>query len=212
MARKSSKTAHVLNLLTSGSNVDELLPENEQQEDELSVAKLIQKQPPVNKKARPKKSAAPKPSPAAEPEPVQESPAPEPPAPTEQTANAPPAESPEPAKAQETAPTSPPAAIPAAPEPAAAQENREDLYELVNLAELAIKEKAASVIERMNLCNCPKCKQDVIAFALNHSPSRYLPQSRVGNTEIDRYLADHGREVTAALVKSCIKVKATPRH
>ncbi len=219
MPKKSSKTAHVLNLLTTGSPSDEPSVDNEQQEEDISVAKLVQKQPAAKK--TPRKSPAAK----AEPKPVAEKPAAEepisPPPAQELSFTAPPTPepvqtaqppvAPEPAPLPEPTVQSAPASGTPAPSPAAVS-GADDLYELVNVAELAIKEKAASVIERMNLCKCAKCRQDVIAFSLNHLPARYLPQSRAGSIDIDRYLAEHGREVTAALVKSCIKVKANPRH
>ncbi len=219
MPKKSSKTAHVLNLLTTGSPSDEPSVDNEQQEEDISVAKLVQKQPAAKK--TPRKS----PTAKAEPKLVAEKPAamePTPPPPAQElsfTAPPPPQplQSTQPPVVPEQAPLPKPAVqtAPASgtPEPSpAAAIGGDDLYELVNVAELAIKEKAASVIERMNLCKCAKCRQDVIAFSLNHLPARYLPHSRAGSIDIDRYLAEHGREVTAALVKSCIKVKANPRH
>lgn len=227
MARKSSKTAHVLNLLTTGSAHDDLVQDIEQQDEEISVAKLIQKQP-AAKKVQPKKSspqkAAIEPKEAAEVIIEQE---PEPPMPEPETSTAQPEPAytappepvqPAPQPVTATAPAAPAvaqveAAPPAPqPEPEARRTVDDDLYELVNIAELAIKEKVTSVTERMNLCDCIKCRQDVIAFALNLLPSRYLPQNRAGSLEIDRYLSEHGREVTAALVKACIKVKASPRH
>lgn len=218
--KKSSKTAHVLNLLTTGSPGDEPTVDSEQQEEDISVAKLVQKQPAAKKPPRNRPAAKAEPEPAAE-KPATEPSIPVPPA-QELSFTAPsspqpvqvaqPPVAPQPAPLPEPAAQTPPSSGTPQPSPPAAASGGDDLYELINVAELAIKEKAASVIERMNLCKCVKCRQDVIAFSLNHLPARYLPQSRAGSIDIDRYLAEHGREVTAALVKSCIKVKANPRH
>ncbi len=219
MPRKSSKTAHVLNLLTTGSANDEPTADTEQQEEDISVAKLVQKQP-VTKKSQQRKSTAAKAEPqAAAPQPAETGSTP-----AEQTLSFTAQPDPEPVPTVEPPIVPEPAALPEPavqtaqpstspnPTPPSTIPNNDDVYELVNVAELAIKEKVSSVIERMNLCKCVKCRQDVIAFALNHLPARYLPQSRAGSIDIDRYLAEYGREVTAALVKSCIKVKANPRH
>lgn len=222
MGRKSSKTAHVLNLLTAGAS-DEVLTESDQPEEELSVAKLVQKQPARTKKASPAKdnqepavTAEPLNPPAAvsakmqpetmiapEPIPAEAPPEPQPTSPLPFTEAAPPAFNPAPTPRSSPVAAQEPAPLPNAPN---------TLHNLVNIAEYAIANKVDEIIERMNVCRCNLCKKDIIAAALNLVPVQYVLAEDLQGNALELYLAENGKEVTAALVKACIKVKTNSRH
>ncbi len=239
MGRKSSKTAHVLNLLTAGAN-EEALAEGEQAEEGLSIAKMVQKQPSRTKKApvakephehlepMPKNDTPLTPAPTVGQE---ESPAPEKPSgfteevsqpepetihaasvdtpPDPVAANVPSSQSAVSAAAQppvEEIPINNPVS------PAVAREPEKELHHLINIAEYAITNKLDEIIERMNVCRCGLCRQDVAAVALNLMPVQYVSTEELRGDALEQYLAENGKEVTAALVKACIKVKTKPRH
>ncbi len=240
MGRKSSKTAHVLNLLTAGANED-AVTEGEQTEEGLSVAKMLQKQP-SRKKApaakAPHEPSEPKPkndtplaaepvisrdeSPASakpsgfaeevsqpEPEAIHAASVDTPPAPAASDASAQPVQSAVPVAVQppvEEVPASNPAPS------AAGKEPEKELHSLINIAEYAITSKIDEIIERMNVCRCNLCRQDIAAAALNLMPVQYVSTEELHGDALEQYLAENGKDVTAALVKACIKVKTKPRH
>ncbi len=228
MAKKSSnKTAHVLNLLTSGAR-DEAL-DAEKQDDGVPVAKPL----PVKKKAVPADAANRLLKTLKTPSATSRAYAPAA-APIEPHRVSPPPAEGEPLTQRDT-PTEQPAPVPtvtsltqenitpqtepreaarqsAAPEPVEpVSDTPKSGYDLINLAELAITQNIDTIIARMNVCTCTECRKDVAALALNTLPARYLTGG-AQSQELSRYLAEFGAQVTASLVKACIKVKTADRH
>lgn len=96
------------------------------------------------------------------------------------------------------------------------QENLKAVQEqsgLVNLAEVVAKEKVALVMERMRVCTCRTCVNDVLALALNSLPTKYVT-TQVGMQHFQRsaYEKQYETDILAALTKACVRVKASPRH
>lgn len=223
MGRKSSKTAHVLNLLTAGAS-DEVLTDGDQPEEELSVAKMVQKQPTRAKKASSVKDN-PEPAAAKPSDPPAAAPVTDQPKPITAQVEPIPAEArpePQPSLSSPIAEAAPPADTPApmhsspvanpVQEPATALNTPNTLHHLVNIAEYAIADKVDEIVERMNVCRCSLCKKDIVAAALNLVPVQYVLAEELQGNVLDIYLAENGKEVTAALVKACIKVKTNCRH
>lgn len=236
MARKSSKTAHVLNLLTTGAHDDVLedtaqeiaSPKNEEKQKEKPqpAKKQAAEAEPVNKaeaKAEPPKPAEPEPAapplqqvteePIIEPEPVIEPEEPagkEPEAKTELEPSLPIVVEQQKPIIKET-PAEPQEEIPPA-EPKHDAEQATAKKTIVNIAEISIAEKIDDVINRMNVCKCDLCRKDIMALALNNAPARYVAEENVPSILVSQYDNECGREVVAALVKACIKIKTQPRH
>ena len=204
MAKKSNKTEQVLKLITKDEEtIGKLAPEvvlKEKPAQELKVeAKLtIEIDPEVElKKKDPVTVEA-----AAEAEPER-------PASVEQPAVEP-AITPEPEPAAEPE---------MAPEPEVAAEKKpgrrrlEQGDPLLNLSEILVKEKAPDVMEKMRVCTCEACHNDVMALALNMLPTKYVTTDEGKQfLQLEMYKKQYETDVLSALTRACVRVKASPRH
>jgi competence protein ComFB len=85
--------------------------------------------------------------------------------------------------------------------------------ELVNIAEILAREKLALVMERMKVCTCRTCVNDVLALALNSLPTKYVTTDAGKQYfQLDVYKKQYETDILAALTKACVRVKASPRH
>ena len=204
MAKKSNKTEQVLKLITKDEEtIGKLAPEvvlKEKPSQELKVeAKLtIEIDPEVElKKKDPVTVEA-----AAEAEP-------EGPASVEQ-----------PVVEPTITPEPEPAAEPEmAPEPEVAAEKKpgrrrlEQGDPLLNLSEILVKEKAPDVMEKMRVCTCEACHNDVMALALNMLPTKYVTTDEGKQfLQLEMYKKQYETDVLSALTRACVRVKASPRH
>lgn len=205
--------------------------------DEPEIPAPAPKAPPT-----PVEVAAPVPQPAPAPvaaAPVVETPAPAPtpmevPAPVPQPAAVPAAESASGGKLSqdeiermlramveetESAPAAAPAPTPApapVPEPAPApisEPEDEDRAELFNIMQLLAEEKADKYIKMFGLCDCKRCRQDVLALTLNEISTKYVVMPRAELTiRNDMYRSHYDGEITVQILRACQKVMENPRH
>ena len=201
--------------------------------DEPEIPAPAPKAPPT-----PVEVAAPVPQPAPAPvaaAPVVETPAPAPtpvevPAPVPQPAAVPAAESASGGKLSqdeiermlramveetESAPAAAPAPPPV-PEPAPApisEPEDEDRAELFNIMQLLAEEKADKYIKMFGLCDCKRCRQDVLALTLNEISTKYVVMPRAELTiRNDMYRSHYDGEITVQILRACQKVMENPRH
>ena len=201
--------------------------------DEPEIPAPAPKAPPT-----PVEVAAPVPQPAPAPvaaAPVVETPAPAPtpvevPAPVPQPAAVPAAESASGGKLSqdeiermlramveetESAPAAAPAPAPV-PEPAPApisEPEDEDRAELFNIMQLLAEEKADKYIKMFGLCDCKRCRQDVLALTLNEISTKYVVMPRAELTiRNDMYRSHYDGEITVQILRACQKVMENPRH
>lgn len=84
---------------------------------------------------------------------------------------------------------------------------------LVNLAELLVKDNIEQIMKKMNACTCDTCTNDIMAFALNSLPTKYVTtDSGKQYVQLEIYRKQYEIDVMAALTKACVRVKASPRH
>jgi len=84
---------------------------------------------------------------------------------------------------------------------------------LVNIAEVLAREKISLVMERMKVCTCQTCVNDVLALALNSLPTKYVTTDAGKQYfQLDIYKKQYETDILAALTKACVRVKAAPRH
>ena len=235
---KSSKTAHVLNLLTKDSAGEAPQPEAEPEsaaspppspEEGAAAEQSLPLAPPILEVARTNDAqlamqikdalesellaeegpANPAPEAAREPEPA---PAPEPvPAPAPMPETVP---EPEPAPAPEPEPVPEPAPVPEpVPEPAPMPEPSPDDLVIVNIMESLVEAKAPRYISMFGLCPCERCTADVKALTLTNLQPAYvvLPRSEVG-AMLTVYESRYNSTVFAQLTRSCKVVMDKPRH
>lgn len=136
---------------------------------------------------------------------------------------------PQPPVRQAAAPADPPAfqaapEAPAAPAPEApsqeppaqqaadpVQEEEKPAY--INVMQLLVEEKADEYMKMFGICCCEKCRVDVRAYALNHLPPKYVVLSE--NERVPRltvYESRFSSDVTSQLIQACKKVMLTPHH
>ena len=134
-------------------------------------------------------AAAPAPAPVAAPAPV-EAPVPVPPA-------APPIPAPVPEPV---------------PEPISEPVD-EDRAELFNIMQLLAEEKADKYIKMFGLCDCKRCRQDVLALTLNEISTKYvvMPREELAIRN-DMYRSHYDGEITVQILRACQKVMENPRH
>ena len=132
---------------------------------------------------------------------------------------APPAPAPEPARAI-------PAAAPPAPEPApqpmaqpaapAAQAPRRKEYEApayVNVMEVLVREKAEKYMRASGMCCCDHCMVDVMAYTLSHLPPKYVVMGKGEMIpKLTFYEVQHSSDITTQLMRACEVVSKSPHH
>lgn len=82
-----------------------------------------------------------------------------------------------------------------------------------NIMETIISNKLDELTSKVTMCNCSKCRDDIMAFTLNHVPPRYVSTSSgelyikvasLSNEEV--------HEVTITLLKAIQIVSENPKH
>lgn len=94
---------------------------------------------------------------------------------------------------------------------ARAEELDESSY--VNVMQILVDEKADKYMEMFGLCQCERCKADVRAYALNHLPPKYVFMGR--NEMVPRltvYEIKYSSDLVAQLLNACRIVMETPHH
>lgn len=94
---------------------------------------------------------------------------------------------------------------------ARAEELDESSY--VNVMQILVDEKADKYMEMFGLCQCERCKADVRAYALNHLPPKYVFMGR--NEMVPRltvYESKYSSDLVAQLLNACRIVMETPHH
>ncbi|MFT3951810.1 MAG: late competence development ComFB family protein [Oscillospiraceae bacterium] len=81
---------------------------------------------------------------------------------------------------------------------------------MVNVSEHAVLKKFDAAFEKFASCKCTRCRQDIIAMALNNIKPKYIITSREDVEKIVEK-AD-SNEVMNAIMKAILYVKAHPRH
>ncbi len=90
------------------------------------------------------------------------------------------------------------------------QPEPEDGIVLVSLTEAMVAERLDPALEKLGCCRCDRCKKRAAALALNELPPNYVA-ARMEQIEA-LLLVGPGKEVTAAINRAVMRVKATPDH
>ena len=103
-------------------------------------------------------------------------------------------------------------AEPVVEEPAAEKPDEEEVI-CANIMEILVERKAETYMELFGLCCCDRCKMDVQALALTELPAKYVV---MGKNELPLRLSLYeGRmntAITAQILRACKVVLAEPRH
>ncbi len=219
---KTSKTAHVMNLLSKNRNA-EPAPAAESPAPQSSApapaAPAAPPIPPIISSINADAAVASQIKDALEAALVsEESPAqpavqtPPPAAPLPVQPASPPVAEEEPAPQQPAPPPAEDSAI-----PAATAETRDCAgYErpaYVNVMEVLVREKAEKYMRASGTCCCDQCMVDVMAYTLNHLPPKYVVMSKGEMIpKLTFYEVQHSSDITARLMRACDVVAKSPHH
>ena len=86
-------------------------------------------------------------------------------------------------------------------------------HHVINVVEIIANEKVVDIMERIQMCTCPKCISDVLALALNSLPTSYVT-SDAGKQyiQLNAYKKQFETDVAFALMRACLTVKESPNH
>lgn len=93
------------------------------------------------------------------------------------------------------------------------QQDQEEQPSYINVMQILVEEKADEYMKMFGICCCDKCRVDVRAYALNHLPPKYVVLSQ--NERVPRltvYESRFASDVTSQLIQACKKVMLTPHH
>ena len=116
---------------------------------------------------------------------------------------------------EELAESEPVAETPPAPVAVDSAAEKPDEEEVIcaNIMEILVERKAETYMELFGLCCCDRCKMDVQALALTELPAKYVV---MGKNELPLRLSLYeGRmntAITAQILRACKVVLAEPRH
>lgn len=93
------------------------------------------------------------------------------------------------------------------------ESNHADDSVLINTVQELTNDKADKYIRLFGLCSCKRCRNDVLAIALNHLPPQYVVMSRSEfQLRYDMYSNRYDGEITSQLLRACQEVMDHPRH
>lgn len=82
-----------------------------------------------------------------------------------------------------------------------------------NVMELLAEQMYDSIASTLDCCACPRCRADIIAYALNQLPPKYVGLQE-GEAYAKRFILqkEYRTRVMAALVRGAEIVRENPRH
>lgn len=83
----------------------------------------------------------------------------------------------------------------------------------INVMQILVEEKADEYMKMFGICCCDKCRLDVRALALNNLPPKYVVLSeRERIPRLTVYESRFASDITAKLIQACKQVMLTPHH
>lgn len=79
-----------------------------------------------------------------------------------------------------------------------------------NLMENMVLRKLDAAVRKFNCCGCDRCRRDIVAFALNLLPPRYVVADVRHVTQMEECVEEN--QVMGALIKAVLQVRSNPRH
>jgi len=81
-----------------------------------------------------------------------------------------------------------------------------------NYMEVVVGEELDKITKKnVDVCRCARCRNDILAHALNQLPSRYIVSNDM-YTKMDMLRGQFAIDVISRLVEAVEVVKANPRH
>ncbi len=92
-------------------------------------------------------------------------------------------------------------------------ENGEAKYRLRNHMEDVVSQKLDKLLPNVDMCKCEKCRMDVLAYALNLLPPKYVV-TEAGDlySRVSEFNAQSEIDVEVALTEAIKVVSNNPKH
>lgn len=92
-------------------------------------------------------------------------------------------------------------------------ENDKSMFKCVNVIEELVSAKIDEQIKKMNICDCPKCRLDILAYSLNNIKPSYVVSDRGSLFSKLAYCEKQGYADMAMIVtQACVAVSSNPQH
>lgn len=89
----------------------------------------------------------------------------------------------------------------------------EEDFIIVNIMEHLVKEKVEKYMEQFKVCTCSRCKADVMALALSGLPSKYVVINKNAVSPLlNFYSVKYTGQITVEITKAVMAVMKNPRH
>lgn len=91
---------------------------------------------------------------------------------------------------------------------------REEKNEVIlyNITENLVLSKLDATLKKMNCCRCDRCKEDIVAIALNSLKPMYVVGTKDTINKKIQDSKDNSSEVTTEVLKAVLVVRKNPRH
>lgn len=84
---------------------------------------------------------------------------------------------------------------------------------LKNITEVLVRQKMEHILESQDCCKCEQCKEDIMAYTLNHVPAHYVSTDEGSLFAKTRSLsAQFEVKIITELAKAIKVVSENPRH
>ena len=85
--------------------------------------------------------------------------------------------------------------------------------ELKNYMEDLVQDMLPAVLDKMDICKCPRCQMDILAYSLNNLPPKYVV-TRKGDiyTRLATMHTQFSADIIAAVTSGATIVGSKPRH
>lgn len=82
-----------------------------------------------------------------------------------------------------------------------------------NYMEEAVIEQLNEILGQIDVCNCEKCKEDMVCWTLNRLPAKYV-STELGSiyTKINQMKIQSKTDIVVCLTEAAKIIKAAPRH
>lgn len=82
-----------------------------------------------------------------------------------------------------------------------------------NVMEDLVEMRLTEIYPTLDCCTCEQCRNDIVAFALNQLPCKYVV-TRVGEAYSKLYTLQqqHDTDIVSAITQGTAKIREYPRH
>lgn len=89
----------------------------------------------------------------------------------------------------------------------------EKKYEYINVMEYIVSNKAADYMKKFDMCTCDRCVEDTKALTLTNLTSKYIVASISSVSPLLNFYSNKFLgAVTVELTKACVTIKENPKH